>query len=83
MKAEKIKFLVSQLMLSLSTEHLKNLLVSISYMHACMHACSVSLSVQLFASPWTLACQVPTSMGFPRQKYWSGLPFLSPRDFPV
>ena len=21
-------------------------------------------------------------MGFPRQEYWSGLPFPSPRDFP-
>ena len=27
---------------------------------------------------WTVACQVPLSMGFPRQKYWSGLPFPSP-----
>ena len=24
----------------------------------------------------------PLSMGFPRQEYWSGLPFLSPRDLP-
>ena len=22
-----------------------------------------------------LACQVPLSMGFPRQQYWNGLPF--------
>ena len=27
------------------------------------------------ATPWTVACQVPLSMGFPRQEYWSGLPF--------
>ena len=26
-----------------------------------------------------MACQVPLSMGFPRQVYWSGLPFPSPR----
>ena len=26
--------------------------------------------------------QAPLSMGFPRQKYWSGLPFPSPRDLP-
>ena len=38
--------------------------------------------VQLFATPWTVTCQVPLSMGFPRQEYWSGLPFLSPRDLP-
>ena len=25
--------------------------------------------VQLFATPWTIACQTPLSMGFPRQKY--------------
>ena len=64
---------------ALSIEHLTNLLVFISY----MHACSVSLGVQLFASPWTVAHQVPPSMGFPRQKYWHGLPFFSPRDLPV
>ena len=31
---------------------------------------------------WTVACQAPLSMGFPRQKYWSGLPFPSPGDLP-
>ena len=25
-----------------------------------------------FASPWTVAHQIPLSMGFPRQEYWSG-----------
>ena len=38
--------------------------------------------VQLFATPWTIACQAPLSMGFSRQEYWSGLPFPSPGDFP-
>ena len=38
--------------------------------------------VQLFATPWTVADQVPLSMGFSRQEYWSGLPFPSPRDLP-
>ena len=33
-----------------------------------------------FATPWTVAFQAPLSMGFPRQEYWRGLPFLSPRD---
>ena len=33
-------------------------------------------------TPWTLARQASLSMGFPRQKYWSGLPFLSPGDLP-
>ena len=31
--------------------------------------------VQLFAPPWTVACQAPLSMRFPKQDYWSGLPF--------
>jgi len=31
-------------------------------------------------TPWTAACQAPLSMGFPRQEYWSGLPFLTPGD---
>ena len=38
--------------------------------------------VRLFATPWTVACQVPLSMGFPRQEYWSTLPFPPPRDLP-
>ena len=35
-----------------------------------------------FATPWTVACQAPLSMGFSRQEYWSGLPFPSPGDLP-
>ena len=38
--------------------------------------------VQLFATPWTVAYQVPPSMGVSRQEYWSGLPFPSPEDLP-
>ena len=38
--------------------------------------------VQLFVSPWTVAHQAPLSMGFPRQEYWSGLPFPSPGGLP-
>ena len=34
------------------------------------------------ATPWTVACQVPLSMGFSRQEYGSGLPFSSLRDLP-
>ena len=39
--------------------------------------------VQLIATPWTIACQVPLSMGFSRQEYWSGLPFPSQGIFPT
>ena len=38
--------------------------------------------VRLFVTPWTVAHQAPPSMGFYRQKYWSGLPFPSPGDLP-
>ena len=38
--------------------------------------------VQLFATPWTVACQAPLSMEFSRQEYWSGLPCPSPGDLP-
>ena len=38
--------------------------------------------VWLFATPRTVARQVPLSMGFSRQEYWSGLPFPSPGDLP-
>ena len=34
------------------------------------------------AVSWTVACQTPLSMGFPRQEYWSGFPFPSPGDPP-
>ena len=38
--------------------------------------------VRLFVTPWTVAYQALPSMGFSRQKYWSGLPFPSPGDLP-
>ena len=53
----------------------------------CMAAlCTVwwwSLShVWLSMTSWTDACQAALSMGFPRQEYWSGLPFPFPGDLP-
>ena len=42
----------------------------------------VAKSFLTLATPWTVACQAPLSMGFSRQEYWSGLPFPSPRDLP-
>ena len=32
------------------------------------------------ATPWTVAHQAPLSMGFSRQEYWRGLPWLPPED---
>ena len=46
-----------------------------------MPVCVLSHS-QLFGTPLTLARQALLSMGFPRQEYWSGLPFLSPGNLP-
>ena len=36
----------------------------------------------ILCDPWTVAYQVPLSMGFSRQECWSGLPFPSPGDIP-
>ena len=45
--------------------------------------CHVSLScVRPFSTLWTVAHQAPSSMGFSRQEYWSGLPFPSLGDLP-
>ena len=44
--------------------------------------CAVCSFVQLFATPWTVACQVPLSMGFFRHEYWSRLLFPPLGDLP-
>ena len=36
--------------------------------------------VWLFGIPWTVGHQVPLSMKFSRQEYWSGFPFPPPKD---
>ena len=38
--------------------------------------------LQLFVTPWTVACQTPLSIGLSRQKYWSGLLRPPPGDLP-
>ena len=51
-----------------------------------LHCCACMLSyfscVQLCVTQWTIACQVPLSMGFSRQEQWNGLPFPPPGDLP-
>ena len=59
-----------------SEEELKSLLMKVK-----VKVKSLS-HVQLFATPWTVACQAPLSMGFSRQEYWNGLPVPSPGDLP-
>ena len=43
---------------------------------------SVARSCSTLATPWTVACQAPPSIGFSRQEYWNGLPFPSAGDLP-
>ena len=49
-----------------------------------MDACMLShfSHVQLIVPLWTVACQVPLSMGLSRQEYWSGIPYPPPADLP-
>ena len=49
---------------------------------SCVCVCVLShfSCVQLFVIQWTVACQAPLSMGFPRQEYWTGLPCLPSGD---
>ena len=42
----------------------------------------VTKSCLTLATPWTVVCQAPLSMGFSRQEYWSGLLFPSPGVLP-
>ena len=56
-------------------------------MYVCMCVCVyggdlVVKSCPINATLWTVACQAPLSMAFPRQEYWSGLPFPSAGDLP-
>ena len=52
--------------------------VAISFSNAWKWKVKSLSRVQLFTTPWTAAYQVPPSMGFSRQEYWSGLPLPSP-----
>ena len=43
---------------------------------------AIHSSILAWEIPWTVAYQVPPSVKFSRQEYWSGLPFPSPGDLP-
>ena len=49
------------------------------YDTVCLLSCSVESNS---ATPWTVTHQAGLSMGFSRQEYWSGLPFLPVGDLP-
>ena len=57
--------------------HLKVMVISsllcLNMLLSCCH-------VRLFATPWTVTCQAPLSVGSPRQEYWSGLLFPTPEN---
>ena len=42
----------------------------------------ITKSCLTFETPWAVAHWASLFMGFPRQEYWSGLPFPSPWDLP-
>src|SRR5574340_72525 len=61
----------------------KNTGVGSYFLLQCMKVKSeseVAQSCPTLAAPWTAAHQGPPSMGFSRQKYWSGVPLPSPGD---
>ena len=56
---------------------------SFQFFPSCMFCVLSCFScVQLLVTPWTAAHQIPPSMGFSRQEYWSGLPCPPPGDLP-
>ena len=64
----------------------KNTGVGCHFLLQCMKVKSeseVSQSCPTLATPWTAAYQAPPSMGFSRQKYWSGVPLPSPTEMLV
>ena len=57
--------------------------VLFTYVHACwLLLFSYSVLSHSFETPWTIARHAPLFMGFPRQEYWSGLPYPPPGDLP-
>ena len=61
----------------LGKQHLQNL--TGNQLSCC---CLIAQLCPTLGHPWTVAWQAPLSMGFPRQEYWTGLPFPSPGDLP-
>ena len=55
-----------------------------TFINSCVDACKVASVVSNSLRPYGLyvASQAPFSVGFPRQEYWSGLPFALSWDHP-
>jgi len=52
------------------------------YSFICFGDGLVTKSCLTFQTLWTVICQAPLSIGFPKQEFWSGLPFSSLGDLP-
>ena len=52
----------------------------VAMLNACMFSHSV-VSDSILIS-WAVSLSAPLSLGFPRQEYWSELPFPPPGDLP-
>ena len=61
----------------LTQAHIQRGLGSEFILHVSSLVCLLS---HVWLYPWTVAHQAPLSKEFPRQEYWSGLPFPSPGD---
>ena len=65
-------------------EDLETFVAPFIFKNVCVCVCvwCVAQYVQLFATPWTVALQIPLSMGFSRQEYQNGLSFPYWGDLP-
>ena len=57
----------------------ENLLGEVKGLYSAFACVQFLSQFRIFVTPWTVARQAPLSMGFSRQKHWSGLPFPSPK----
>ena len=59
------------------------LFFALNFFHSAKYSCClVTKSCPILCNPWTITHQAPPFMGFPRQEYWSGLPFPTSGDLP-
>ena len=52
------------------------------YIYMCCCCLVANSCLSLLGPPWTVACQAPLSLGFPRKEYWSRFAFPSPVYLP-
>ena len=64
--------------------HWRQIIFHLSHQGRLKNVCAFSCfsHVQLCVTQWTVVCQVPLSIGFSRQEYWSGLPGPLSGDLP-